>query len=92
MARKKKKARKTQKVKGNVRSDSKKIIKQEQNYVCPICGKSGTDKTMNIHHKKPRCKGGSSARCNLVAWHIHCHNKYHQDYGVQISNDYGFPV
>ena len=73
--------------------DWKKVVKQEQSYICPVCGKRGTDKSLDIHHKRPKSKNGSNTRNNLVAWHkVPCHQEYHQNYGLQTSNDYGNPI
>lgn len=92
-ARKKLKRKQERKVnQGNVKSDIKKAIKEEQLYICFICGEKGTDRSMNIHHKHPKSKGGSSGRHNLVAWHITCHNQYHREYGLRTSDDKGCPV
>ena len=72
--------------------DWKHDIKVEQNYICPVCGRHCNDWTMNIHHKKPRCRGGKTERDNLVAWCIECHQNYHKKYGTRISDDYGKPI
>lgn len=72
--------------------DWKKAVKVEQGYICPVCGKLCDDYTMNIHHKRPKCKGGSSNRNNVVGWCIECHQKYHKKYGVRTSDDYGNPI
>jgi len=43
----------------NHKSTWKKQIKEEQNYVCLICGEVGTDQSLNIHHKKAKSRGGN---------------------------------
>lgn len=63
------------------KQDWKHNIKVSQNYICPVCGKEGTDYTMNIHHCKNRCKGGKSCKENCVAVHIECHKWIHKTYG-----------
>jgi 5-methylcytosine-specific restriction endonuclease McrA len=70
----------------------KKKIKQEQDYICPVCGKKGTTRNMNIHHKIAKSHNGTSARNNVVAWHISCHENYHRTWGNQTSDDYGNPI
>lgn len=63
------------------RSKWKKEVKIEQNYICPICGERGTDKSMNIHHIVNKCRRGGNDRSNVVALHIHCHKWLHDTYG-----------
>ncbi len=70
----------------------KRQVKEEQDYICPICGKRGTNKTLNIHHKIAKSHNGTNARENIVAWHISCHRDYHQTWGNQTSDDYGNPI
>jgi len=70
----------------------KKRVKDEQNYICLVCGKEGTDQSLNIHHKKAKSRGGTNSRENVVAWHRRCHNNYHEDYGNRVSDDYGNPI
>jgi 5-methylcytosine-specific restriction endonuclease McrA len=66
----------------------KREIKQEQDYICPVCGKKGTDKTLDIHHCKNKCEGGRNTRENCVAVHRStCHKWIHETYG----NDYYDP-
>lgn len=73
--------------------DWKKAIKISQNYICPICGKPGTDSSMDVHHKKPRARHGGNNRENLVSWHKSpCHREYHRKYGLRTSDDYGNPI
>lgn len=71
--------------------DWKKEVKESQNYVCPICGKRGTDRTLNIHHKVAKSRHGTNTRENLVAWHVWCHREYHEKWGNKTSDDYGNP-
>lgn len=73
-------------------TDWKTQVKIEQDYICPVCGRQCNDYTMNIHHKRAKCKGGKSDRENVVGWCIECHQKYHKKYGVQTSDDYGKPI
>lgn len=70
----------------------KKEVKKEQNYICLICGKKGTDKTLNIHHKRAKSKNGGNRRHNVVAWHVWCHRKYHETWGNHMSDDFGNPI
>ncbi len=61
-------------------SEWKHEIKEAQNYICPVCGKKGTDRTMDIHHCKNKCKGGKSTKENCVAVHKTCHSWIHKIY------------
>ena len=70
----------------------KKEIKQKQDYICPVCGKKGTNKTLSIHHKIAKAHGGTNSRENVVAWHKTFHEAYHHINGNQESDDYGNPV
>lgn len=71
----------------------KKQVKIDQDFICPVCGKKGTNKTLDIHHKKPKSKKGTNVRDNVVAWHRNtCHRDYHREHGLQISDDYGNPI
>ena len=73
--------------------DWKKEIKESQGYICPVCGKKGTDSSLDIHHMRPRAKKGSNSKGNLVAWHKSpCHSNYHKKYGTRISDRYGNPI
>jgi len=88
-------ARRRKSRKSNVgvpKSKTKRAIKQEQDYICPLCDGKGNDHDMDIHHKQARSKGGSNHRSNLVAWHKKGHREYHQDNGNQTSDDYGNPI
>lgn len=74
-------------------SEWKHEIKEAQNYICPVCGKKGTDKTMDIHHTLPVCRNGRNTKENCVAWHkTPCHRDYHKKYGTKISDKYGNPI
>jgi len=70
----------------------KRDIKIRQSYICLICGKKGTDKTLNIHHKKAKKYDGTNDPENVVAWHKTCHNRYHQENRLQESDDFGNPI
>lgn len=72
--------------------DWKKEIKESQNYICPVCGKKCNDRTMNIHHMRPKCKKGGNSKENTVGWCLECHRAYHQKYGTRISDRYGNPI
>lgn len=47
---------------------------------------------MNIHHKRPKSRGGQGVRENLVAWHKKCHTTYHRIYGLRTSDNFGNPI
>jgi len=74
------------------KNDWKREIKESQNYICPVCGKVGTNSSMDIHHMRPKCKNGSNSKENCVAWHKTCHRDYHQKYGTKISDRFGNPI
>jgi 5-methylcytosine-specific restriction endonuclease McrA len=62
--------------------DWKKAIKQSQDYICAVCGKKGTDQTLDIHHCKAKSKGGNNSKENCVAVHRRtCHKWIHETYG-----------
>lgn len=61
----------------------KKQVKIDQDFICPVCGKKGTNKSMNIHHIRNKCKGGGNERSNVVALHRTCHRWVHETYGNQ---------
>lgn len=65
----------------NVKLDWKHEIKVSQNYICPICGKEGTDRSLNLHHIINKCKNGRNTRENCVALHVTCHRWLHERYG-----------
>lgn len=56
-------------------------ISKRQNYTCPTCKDSiYNGEPVHLHHKVPRCKGGSNRVDNLVYLHQYCHHKeHHQD-------------
>jgi len=70
----------------------KKEVKESQDYICPVCGKKCNDRTMNIHHMRPKCKKGSNSKENAVGWCVECHRSYHEKHGVKISDRYGNPL
>ena len=72
--------------------DWKKAIKIAQGYVCPVCGRLCDDYTMNIHHMIPKCRGGASNESNCVAVCVECHRKYHERYGIAISDNHLLPI
>ena len=68
--------------KGQSKTAWKKAIKISQNYICPVCGKKGTDQTLDIHHCKNKCRGGNNSKQNCVAVHrATCHRLIHKRYG-----------
>lgn len=72
--------------------DWKREIKISQDYICPVCGKRCNDRTMNIHHMRPKCKKGSNSKENTVGWCVECNRNYHKKHGVQISDRYRNPL
>lgn len=72
--------------------DWKREIKISQDCICPVCGKRCNDRTMNIHHMRPKCKKGSNSKENTVGWCVECHRNYHKKHGVKISDRYGNPL
>lgn len=67
--------------KTRIKAGWKHDIKVFQCYICPVCGKRGTDESMNIHHCRNRCKGGRSTKENCVAVHKLCHKWIHDTFG-----------
>lgn len=62
----------------------KKQIKINQDYICPVCGKKGTDKSLDVHHCKNKSRGGDNSLSNCVAVHkVPCHRWIHETYGNQ---------
>lgn len=60
----------------------KKEIKVSQNYICAVCGKPGTDRTLNIHHCINKSRGGNNSPKNCVAVHEYpCHKWIHKTFG-----------
>jgi len=47
----------------------------EQNGICPLCGKPASFRVCNIDHKQPRSLGGGNERANLQATHIECNTR-----------------
>jgi 5-methylcytosine-specific restriction endonuclease McrA len=87
MSKRRRKGSKTSQSKANKkRSNWKKQIKIDQNYICPVCGKVGTDRTMDIHHCKNKSRGGGNQRSNVVAVHKTCHAWIHETYGNNYYN------
>lgn len=74
------------------KNDWKKDIKISQDYICPVCGKKCNDRTMSVHHMKPKCKKGSNRKENLIGWCVTCHQNYHKKHGVRVSDKHGNPI
>lgn len=54
------------------------ILWRQQKGNCPYCRQSLLEVTqLDMHHKKPLCKGGSSGTGNLVLLHPTCHQQLH---------------
>lgn len=81
MAKRKKGQPRQVKVNVKVKDDWKKAIKVSQNYICPICGNKGNDRSLQIHHICNKCRGGSNSKENCVALCIKCHRWLHKVYG-----------
>ena len=57
---------------------AQRVIRRQQ-AKCPNCGQSlfnGED--IHVHHKVPRCQGGTNHSSNLVAVHLICHSQLHR--------------
>ena len=68
------------------KSEAEKLSKKheyvayKQGYKCPVCGQSlFNDEPLNLHHIKPKSKGGKDDTNNLVWLHLYCHHKTHYD-------------
>jgi len=52
---------------------------RKQQAKCLNCGQSLLNgEAIHIHHKTPRCQGGSNHSSNLVAVHLVCHSQLHR--------------
>jgi RNA-directed DNA polymerase len=69
--------RRSRQVENHPKAAQRVILKQQAK--CPNCGQSlfnGED--IHIHHKTPRCQGGTNHSSNLVAVHSICHSQLHR--------------
>lgn len=53
-----------------------KILKRSKNTACSMCGWNET--SLDIHHIKPKAKGGSDDHSNLIIVCPNCHRKAHE--------------
>lgn len=60
----------------------KEAIWQRDKYTCQKCGKVSTSGELDVHHKKPKARGGTNAPDNLVTWCRKCHRMWHIKYGI----------
>jgi RNA-directed DNA polymerase len=60
--------------------ESRQKMAKTQKYQCPLCGSSITDgnEGLEIHHKTPKCHGGTNEYKNLWLVHISCHTEHHK--------------
>jgi RNA-directed DNA polymerase len=57
---------------------AQRVIRKQQAR-CPNCGQSlFNGESIHIHHKTPRCQGGTNHSSNLVAVHLVCHSQLHR--------------
>lgn len=57
---------------------AQRVIRKQQ-AKCPNCGQSlFNGESIHIHHKTPRCQGGTNHSSNLVAVHLVCHSQLHR--------------
>ena len=57
---------------------AQRIIRKQQ-AKCPNCGQSlFNGENIHLHHKIPRCQGGTNQSSNLVAVHSVCHSQLHR--------------
>ena len=63
------------------KSDYKQAVHDRDKF-CQTCGTYG-DKLnpLTVHHKKPRCKGGSNSLDNLILLCSECHHDLHKKEG-----------
>lgn len=61
--------------------------------LCFLCETSLADEltnfenTIEIHHILPFAEGGSNEKTNLALAHKSCHENWHQEYSIKISNN-----
>lgn len=58
----------------------KEMIKTQQNSTCGICLNQFNHSELEIHHIRPKSKGGSNCRTNLIAVCHDCHRLIHKPY------------
>jgi len=57
-------------------------LANHQKYKCPLCGESITngEEGLEVHHKTPKCHGGTDSYGDLqlvhISWHIDHHSKF----------------
>ncbi|MCU5131811.1 group II intron reverse transcriptase/maturase [Bacillus cereus] len=63
--------------KDNIASRQK--LAKKQKYNCPLCNTTIiTDEALEVHHKKPKCHGGTDEYKNLALAHTSCHILWHK--------------
>ena len=60
----------------------KAYAKWRDGYKCRVCGKSGKDVRLEVHHVRRRADGGSDTPDNVVTLCHECHEKHHQGKSV----------
>ncbi|HHL0974241.1 TPA: HNH endonuclease [Bacillus cereus] len=56
-------------------------LAKKQKHKCPLCRTSLlTEEALEIHHKKPKGKGGTDAYKNLALVHGSCHILWHKTF------------
>lgn len=53
---------------------------ERDNYTCQKCGQRNCE--IDIHHIRPRARGGKNTLDNLVTWCKNCHRRFHIVYGI----------
>ena len=64
-------------------------VRERDGFKCRICGSSDG---LTVHHKVPVARDGKSTLENCVCWCKECHRKYHEEWGLAISDDVGNPI
>lgn len=59
-----------------------KFVHERDGERCRKCGTKGSkDNPLQVHHKKPRCKGGTNNPDNLELLCANCHKREHLENG-----------
>jgi RNA-directed DNA polymerase len=63
-------------------------LAKRQKYLCPLCDKFLADnrESLEVHHKQPRARGGTTTVKNCSLIHSSCHIAYHRRFPVHGYN------
>jgi RNA-directed DNA polymerase len=61
-------------------------LAEKQGHVCGLCGASlFNGEELQLHHRKPRARGGEDIESNFVLVHLYCHQQIHSAGGRKIA-------